>query len=217
MSDATESKVWILAGLPAPLAEILEKQLTQDGHQVVRATPNSDGASNPTYDPGQAASWDNLFEAVGSADVVVLGITAATESALEDMDLNAFRKDNEANLIGSFLGVQAAIKAFDGRGGKIVTLGSASARKGVTASPTLAAGSGGLAMLTRASAVEVAGHRPHIHVNGVLSDNNALWPTGADSDSEVGLDEIAEAVMFLGGPGADYMTGSLVPVGAPGP
>lgn len=215
MGDGAEGKVWILAGLPQSLGEHLEQRLTQDGHQVVSATPNSDAANN--YDPGQAESWDSLLAAAAPADVVVLAITAGTESSLEEMDLIEFRKDNEANLIGNFLGVQAAFKAFEGRGGKIVTLGSASGRKGATASPTLAIGSGGLAMLTRASGVEGASHKPHIHVNGVLTDNNTLWPTDADSDSAVSLDEIAEAVMFLGGPGADYMTGSLVPVGAPGP
>jgi len=214
MSD-TESKVWVLAGLAEPLAEHVEQQLSQDGHHVVRATPDSDAAHS--YDPGQAASWDNLFAAVGPVDVVVLGVRAATESPLEDMDLKQFRQDNEANLIGNFLGVQAAFKAFQGRGGKIVTLGSASGRKGATASPTLAAGSGGLAMLTRASGVEGASHKPHIHVNGVLTDHNTLWASGVDSDSGVSLNEIAEAVLFLGGTGADYMTGSLVPVGAPGP
>jgi len=215
MGDGAEAKVWVLAGLPESLGEQLEQRLTQDGHRVVSATPNSDAANN--YQPGQAESWDNLFATAGPVDVLVLAITAGTESSLEDMDLSEFRKDNEANLIGNFLGVQAAFKAFAGRGGKIVTLGSASGRKGVTASPTLAAGSGGLAMLTRASGVEGASHKPHIHVNGVLTDNNTLWPTDADSVSEVSLDEITEAVLFLGGSGADYMTGSLVPVGAPGP
>lgn len=213
MAEA-EGKVWVLAGLPAPLAENLERRLTEHGHRVVSAAPQ-------THDPGRAESWDRLFasaaSSAGAADVLVLALTAATASPLEDMALTQFRRDNETNLIGSFLGVQAAFKAFEGRGGRIVTLMSANAREGLGASPTLAVGSGGLAMLTRASALEGAGHRPHIHVNGVLTDSAALWPAGDDAGSEVSLDEIAEALMFLGGPGADYMTGSLVPVGAPGP
>ena len=212
MTDSTASKVWVLAGLPESLGEHLAQRLTQEGHRVVSATPNADAANH--YDPGQAASWDSLFANAGTVDVVVLAITAGTESSLVDMSLSQFRNDNEANLIGNFLGIQAAFKAFEGRGGKIVTLGSASGRKGATASPTLAAGSGGLAMLTRASGVEGASHKPHIHVNGVLTDNHSLWPTVTAS---VGLDEIAEAILFLGGPGADYMTGSLLPVGASGP
>jgi len=213
MGEDTASKVWVLAGLPESLDEHLAQRLTQDGHQVVSAAPDTDAANH--YDPGQSESWDSLFANAGAVDVVVLAITAGTESSLEDMNLSEFRKDNEANLIGNFLGVQAAFKAFEGRGGKIITLGSASGRKGATASPTLATGSGGLAMLTRASGVEGASHKPHIHVNGVLTDHSTLWPT--DKASDVGLDEIAEAVLFLGGPGADYMTGSLLPVGAPGP
>lgn len=209
------AKVWLLTGLAEPLARTVEQQLNKEGHRVVCA-----GRDKHQYDPRDAASWDALFAAtatdVGPVDVVVLGVAADTNSPLEDMSLEQFKADNETNLIGNFLGVQAAFKAFEGRGGRIVTLASVDARAGKGSSPTLSTGSGGVGMLTRAAAVEGAGHSPRIYVNGALANNPTQWP-GANVDSNVSLDEIADAVIFLGGPGADYMAGSLVPIGAPGP
>jgi 3-oxoacyl-[acyl-carrier protein] reductase len=215
MTNATANKTWLLAGIPQALSDPLRQHLQQQGDNVACA-----GDTDYPLDSGLASSWDDLFanaaQSIGPIDALIIGIAAITDQSLEQMTLERFRQDNEANIVGNFLGVQAAFRAFKGRGGHIITLASAHARRGQLPSPSLCAASNGISMLTRTSAIEGARETPRIHVNGVLAGNNTLWPT-AGADTEVGLDEIVEALVFLGGPGADYMTGALVPVGAPGP
>ena len=215
MSDSV-AKTWLIAGLPQALAAELESHLSQRGHRTVCANEVSD----PILDPTTADAWDALFaraeQTAGPVSVLVVGIAAVNDENLEDMTLAQFRHDNEMNIVGNFLGVQAAFRAFAGRGGHIVTVASAHGRRGQLNSPSLCAASNGIGMLTRTSAIEGAQETPRIHVNGVLVGNSPLWPSIPVGDT-VSLDEIAAAIAFLGGPGADYMTGALVPVGAPGP
>ncbi len=216
MTEITTTKTWLIAGAPQGLADQLREQLERQGDRVVCA------GNNPNYplDPGSASSWDDLFASAaasaGPVDVLIVGIAAITDQSLEEMTLEQFRSDNEINIVGSFLGVQAAFRAFKGRGGHVITYVAAHGRRGRLESPSLCAASNGISMLTRTSAIEGARETPRIHVNGVLAGNTELWPA-TDTDAQVSLEEVAEALIFLGGPGADYMTGALVPIGAPGP
>ncbi len=215
MTNTNAKKNWLLAGIPQALLGPLQSHLQALGDNVICA-----GSTGHPLDPGQASSWDDLFagaaRSTSGIDALVLGLAAVTDQSLEAMTLAQFRQDNETNITSNFLGVQAAFRAFKGRGGHIITLASAHARRGQLESPSLCAASNGISMLTRTSAIEGARETPRIHVNGVLVGNSTLWPA-VDSTAQVGLDEIAAAIAFLGGPGADYMTGALIPVGAPGP
>jgi 2-deoxy-D-gluconate 3-dehydrogenase len=134
------------------------------------------------------------------------------------------------NTIGVFLTSRACAKAMAG-GGAIVNLASKSAFQPTRGMAHYAASKGGVAMLTKALALELAplGIRVNavapgaIHTEGsvraaaglggdtrsaadVVAAFQARCPLGREGDP----DEIARVVLFLATPASAYMTGSVV-------
>jgi len=175
-----------------------------------------------------------VVEAFGSLDILINNAGIYPMAPVLEASGELWSKVLDLNLKGTFLCSQAAaqemIKA--GRGGKIVNLASIDAFKSHGMTAHYGASKGGVVMLTKALALELAPH--NILVNAVAP--GSVMTPGTTRTREllrqnVGVtpeqiiegftqrvplkrmadpDEIAKVVLFLVSAAADYMTGDTV-------
>ena len=168
---------------------------------------------------------DGTVKKYGALDIAVnnagiggpLGLTG-------DYPLDGWQKVIDINLSGVFYGMRYQIPAMLDKGGSIVNIASILGQAGTKGSPAYVAAKHGVVGLTKAAALEYADKK--IRINSVgpgyiktplvmnsLDDaaRNALiglHPMGRLGESE----EIAELILWLGSPGASFVTGSYYPV-----
>lgn len=171
--------------------------------------------------------WGGLDILVNNAGIFPLvPLLNATES-LWDRVL-------DINLKGVFLASQAAgrVMAEAGRGGRIVNLASIDALHPNGMAAHYNASKGGVLMLTRALALELAPHRIHVNAvspGGILTPGTAavrgelVRSLGVTEEGVLGgwvqrvplgrmgePDDVARVVLFLASRAADYITGENI-------
>jgi len=131
------------------------------------------------------------------------------------------------NLRGVFLCGQIGARAMvaAGNGGRIINTASIFAEVCAPGYVAYCASNGGVRMLTKVMAVELAAHR--ITVNAIAPGIIRTGISEARLSTEEGLrryqelvpwgrpgepEEIAEVALFLASPGSEYVTGTMVPV-----
>ena len=163
----------------------------------------------------------------GGLDVCVCNAGIETDEGYSFFDLpTAVYDENFAvNVRGVYLSAQRAARMMRERGGAIVMIGSSS---GIVVdlkdpSPTYNATKAAVHMFARSLAVELAPHG--IRVNAVAPGWVATGMTDADDAETVAAalekiplrrygapEEIAEAIAFVAGDGASYITGATIVV-----
>ncbi|MDF0600279.1 SDR family NAD(P)-dependent oxidoreductase [Psychromarinibacter sp. C21-152] len=177
-------------------------------------------------DPATAAAAVARAEArFGGVDILVNNAGINTRSATLDMTLDDWQRVIDVNLTGTLHFCRAVLPGMIAQGaGRIVNVSSAASKTPHrNAAPAYGASKAGVNYLTLHLAQEMAPHG--IHVNAVCpgpveSDMTAQWdddyrakvlqrvPLGRLGTAE----QVAEAVLFLAGPGADFVTGELLDV-----
>ncbi|KAB8057790.1 SDR family oxidoreductase [Janthinobacterium sp. FT14W] len=185
-------------------------------------------------DVGEEADVQRLF---GEVDARLGTLTALVNNVgvleqkcrLADISVQRLERVLRTNVISYFLCCQQAVRrmstANGGQGGRIVNVSSAAARLG---SPgeyiDYAASKGAVDTLTLGLAKEVAaegirvnGVRPgiiytDIHASGGEPGRVARLASGVPMQRGGQPEEIADAILYLLGPGASYVTGSLLDV-----
>ena len=173
--------------------------------------------------PGAAADFDELCDALGGIEVLVNCAGAGAGSPFVEADWDSWQAVLDVDLSGAFLcGQRAARRMIDqGRGGRIVNVTSVHEHVPMRGSAAYCAAKGGLGMLTKVMALELAEHG--ITVNSVAPGEIATPMTGnEDVDPETierpGIPmgrpghagEIAAVIAFLASPAASYVTGTSV-------
>jgi NAD(P)-dependent dehydrogenase (short-subunit alcohol dehydrogenase family) len=173
--------------------------------------------------PDAADVVDDLAEALGGVDVLVNDAGTGHSTPLLDLDLTTWRKVLATDLDGAFLCLQRAARRMvaAGRGGRIVNITSVHEHQPRVGAAAYCAAKGGLGLLTRVAALELAAHG--ITVNAVAPGEIATAMTGQEDEDPTapGHDrpgvplgrpgnahEVAAVVAFLAGPGAGYVTGA---------
>ncbi len=179
-------------------------------------------------DVGSAEAVAGLFEAVlaefGRVDILVNNAGITRDSLAMRMKEADFDAVIETNLKGTFLTMKAAARPMmKQRAGRIVNLTSVVALRGNAGQANYCASKGGVISMTKAMARELAGRG--ITVNAVApgfieTDMTAVLPEEAKSSMAASIplgrmgrpEDVAEAVAFLAGDGAAYITGQVLAV-----
>ncbi len=164
---------------------------------------------------------DELADALGGLDVLVNNAGTGDSTPFLDVELDTWRHVLEVDLTGAFLCAQRAARRMvaQGRGGRIVNVTSIHEHVPLVGSAAYCAAKGGLGLLTKVMALELAGHG--ITVNSVAPGEIATPMTGNEDVDPASVErpaiparragdarEIAAVVAFLASPGAGYVTGA---------
>jgi len=144
-----------------------------------------------------------------------------------DVEADTFRRVVDVNLTGSFLTAQAAARAMreGGHAGSIVLIGSINSQMALPSATAYCASKGGVLMLGRALAVDLAPYGIRVNVIGPgVTDTPMSASTLADGErataflSRIPLRrpadpaEIGRAAAFLTSDESSYITGAFLPV-----
>ena len=208
----------------AQAADVLCARIVADGGEAIAVQA----------DASDEADVARLFAEVdarqGTLTALVNNVGVLEQKCrLVDMSVQRLERVLRTNVISYFLCCQQAVRrmstAHGGQGGRIVNVSSAAARLG---SPDeyidYAASKGAVDTLTLGLAKEVAaegirvnGVRPgiiytDIHASGGEPGRVARLAPGVPMQRGGQPEEIADAILYLLGPGASYVTGSILDV-----
>jgi NAD(P)-dependent dehydrogenase (short-subunit alcohol dehydrogenase family) len=168
---------------------------------------------------------DALADALGGLDVLVNNAGTGDSSPVLEVDLATWRHVLEVDLTGAFLCAQAAARRMvaAGGGGRIVNVTSVHEHIPLAGSAPYCAAKGGLGLLTKVMALELAAHG--ITVNAVAPGEIATPMTGNEDVDPTSVDrpgiparrpgdarEVAALVAFVCRDEAAYLTGESIVV-----
>jgi glucose 1-dehydrogenase len=178
------------------------------------------------------AMFQRAREAFGTIDILVNNAGLQRDAPFDEMSASDFRRVLDVNLVGQFLCARQAVREFKRRGkreggsralGKIVCISSVHDVIPWAGHVNYAASKGGIAMLMKSLAQEVAplGIRVNSVSPGAIRTpiNRSAWETPeAYADlmklvpaKRIGeADDIGRAVVFLASDDADYITGATL-------
>ena len=162
----------------------------------------------------------DLADALGGLDVLVNNAGTGHSDPFVDTTLEDWRRVIDVDLTGAFVAGQEAARRMIAAGtrGRIVNVTSVHEHVPLRGSSAYCAAKGGLGLLTKVMALELAEHG--ITVNAVAPGEIATPMTGADDVDPATIErpsipagrpghsrEIAAAIAFLASPEASYVTG----------
>jgi NAD(P)-dependent dehydrogenase (short-subunit alcohol dehydrogenase family) len=176
-------------------------------------------------DVGNAAEVSRMMDEVvarfGRLDILVNNAGVQTWTPFLDVTEEEWDLVIRTNLKGCFLCTQAAARHMRSRGGTIVNIGSGCNKVPFPGLVAYTASKGGIEMLTKVAAVELAAHR--IRVNCVAPGAIEIERTRREMDDyagtwgavtplgRVGLpQDVARAVRFLAGDDSSFITGQTL-------
>lgn len=245
MAARVDGKVVLITGGASGLGAESARRLAREGAKVVltdRVADAGQAVADAILDAGGKAAfltqdvtdegrWGEVVEATlslhGRLDVLVnsAGVGDGGEPLLE-ATYEAWRRILAINLDGTFLGMKAAAPAMAAAGGgSIINLSSILGKVGLPGASAYCASKGGVLMLTKSSALELA--PVGIRVNSVhpgFIETPMVTRAFRDSENENEMRdmiisrhalgrlgaprEIADAIVFLASDESSFMTGS---------
>lgn len=176
---------------------------------------------------GIPALFEQVKDALGDIDILVCNHGVQVTAPAEDLTEEEWDASIDNNLKAAFFCCQAAGKHFitRGRGGKIVNIGSTFSFVVWPEFAAYCASKGGLLQVTRALAAEWAQHGINVNAVGPTAvytdmmrdmlddpDFRADYYRRLPNKAFPNPEDIAAAVVFLAGPGSDYIHGHQIMV-----
>ncbi|HYF95619.1 MAG TPA: 3-oxoacyl-[acyl-carrier-protein] reductase [Symbiobacteriaceae bacterium] len=173
---------------------------------------------------GAEALVKAAVEAFGKVDILVNNAGITRDGLLMRMKEDDWDAVLDTNLKGVFLCTKAVARPMlKARFGRIINIGSVSGLLGVAGQANYSAAKAGMVGLTRATARELGSRG--ITVNCVVpgaieaglllelnEEQRASYLKQIPLERFGKPEDVAAAVLFLAGPGADYITGQTLPV-----
>ena len=175
--------------------------------------------------PESADVVDELADDLGGLDILVNNAGTGQNEPFLEQSLESWRHVLDVNLTGAYLCAQQAARRMvdQGRGGRIVNVTSVHEHVPKKGSSAYCASKGGLGLLTKVMALELAPHG--ITVNAVAPGEISTPMTGQHdvdprTEERPGIPagrpgharEIAAAIVYLASPEASYTTGASLVV-----
>lgn len=232
MSSGDASGTALVTGAGSGMGAAVARRLGNDGFQVVCADIDADAAGRTASEiPGARHAHINVTEqssvraAVDGCGpdlrAVVNAAGIATFAPVLDISLDDFDRVITVNLRGTFIVLQEAGRALSAEGGSIVTFASIESFRPVRGHAHYSASKGGVLMLTRAFAEELAPQGVRINAVApgairtamtakaldhpkIAEAMNAGIPMGRAGEA----DEVANVCAFLCSPSTSYVTGA---------
>ena len=231
-------KLALVTGGARGIGAAIARRFAQEGARVLLTDADEAGALRVAADIGdradarvldvtREADWESVaawaYEGEGRVDVLVNNAGIFLAAKLEDTTLEEFRRVQEVNQVGVFLGMRAIGPRMAARGGgSIINVSSLAGLMGTPYLTAYAAGKWAVRGMTKAAAKELA-------TAGVRV--NSLHPGQIDTDMHVRQrertpelierlvraipmrrigdpDEVADAAVFLAADESRYVTGS---------
>lgn len=236
--------VAVVTGGAGGIGAAVVERLAEDGYDIavlelrqrdLDRVPRTHGPSRvrgyeaAVTDPRAVArALEEVEAGLGPVDVLVNNAGVISETGLLDLDVEEFRRVMDVNVTGVFVCTQAVARLMVRRGaaGRIVNLASINSRSVSTAGLAhYAASKGAVAMLTKASALELAPYG--IRVNAVapgVVETPLVAETLADPHRRAHFErriprgtltaarDVAGTVAVLARPDLAAVTGAIVPV-----
>ena len=229
-------RVAVVTGAGRNIGEAVAKRLASDGAAIavvdldgaraeaVTADLQRSGAKAAAYvcDVASESDIESTVASVGKdfgrLDILVNNVAMSDNKTMFDISTKEWNRVLAITLTAPFLfsKVAAAAMIEAGNGGSIVNVSSTSGYYGRNRAIAYTAAKGGVINLTRSLAIQLAPH--DIRVNSVVP-NKIGSPVGKDSfdptrpvfnlrDRPGVPEDLANAIAFLAGPEADFITGT---------
>jgi len=182
-----ENKVVLVSGGASGIGAETARQVVREGGKVVLADRDADRGAALAAELGAAARFVSLdvteepawqkavadtVAAFGGLHGLVNAAGVGVRNSIEDCTLAEYRRVNDINALGTFLGAKAAVAAMkpggaSGSGGSIVNISSVLGLRGASYAMAYCASKGAVRALTKSVALHCAQMRYGIRCNSV--------------------------------------------------
>jgi NAD(P)-dependent dehydrogenase (short-subunit alcohol dehydrogenase family) len=231
--------------LAAAGASVMISDVQADAVEKTAQSIRDSGArcQSTTQDVTREADWEQAVahtaQSLGGLDILINNAGVEDMALFADCTLETFKRIQDINVNGVFLGLKYAIRAMRpggtvGKGGAIVNLSSLAAMIGVTGLGAYCASKGAVRSLTKSAAIECAQLGYGIRVNSIhpgviktamgnhllegfvrlgLAPNVEAAEAAMKMLHPMGLgepDDVANAVLYLSSGAARWTTGAEI-------
>lgn len=229
--EQPEGPVVAVTGGNRGIGEAIVRRLVEEGYRVAalsRSGAGPDGALGVACDVSDTASVDAAFATVekeyGPVEVLVSNAGVVEDTLLLMMSEDAFHRVLDTNLTGAYrVAKRAARGMIRARRGRLIFLSSVVGLSGSAGQANYAASKAGLVGLARSLARELGSRNITSNVvapgpvrtdmmAALTEDQRAKTLANVPLGRMAEPEEVADAVAFLAGPGAAYITGAVIPV-----
>lgn len=157
-------------------------------------------ATDVTDEAAVNSLFAQAIERFGTVDVLVNNAGVADSTPVDEMSLETWHRVIETNLTSAFLCSRAAFRAMRGKGrGRIINVGSISARVPRENSPAYAASKFGLDGLTRSLAIDGRKHNiaASIFHPGIVATEIAPGAVKLPEDFAASPEDIADVIVHM--------------------